>query len=204
MTMAMQGNPDDSQNQTQDGLDNQQYMDPMQQELVQQQQMQLMMLDETMNGPQAVRYDEVYYPRTDKRSIQGNQYTYKGNQYFSNTQNNQAVQDTVNMAISNQEIGKSPIEYTNQLSRAKIFDMKGVRVQDQVRSYANLYQDSIPLSNQHEIQRYGKRAPGLEGARRVNKAVFMNQIEQKRNQQALYNMQQQQVEPVQEEQNYEE
>ena len=31
--------------------------------------MQLMMLDETMNGPQAVRYDEVYYPRTDKRSI---------------------------------------------------------------------------------------------------------------------------------------
>lgn len=69
MTMAMQGNPDDSQNQTQDGLDNQQYMDPMQQELVQQQQMQLMMLDETMNGPQAVRYDEVYYPRTDKRSI---------------------------------------------------------------------------------------------------------------------------------------
>ena len=31
--------------------------------------MQLMMLDDTMNGPQAVRYDEVYYPRTDKRSI---------------------------------------------------------------------------------------------------------------------------------------
>ena len=31
--------------------------------------MQLMMLDETMNGPQAVRYDEVYYPRTDKRAI---------------------------------------------------------------------------------------------------------------------------------------
>ena len=41
----------------------------MQQEMIQQQQMQLMMLDETMNGPQAVRYDEVYYPRTDKRSI---------------------------------------------------------------------------------------------------------------------------------------
>lgn len=45
-------------------------MDPgYQQELMQQQTMQLHMLDETMNGPQAVRYDEVYYPRTDKRSI---------------------------------------------------------------------------------------------------------------------------------------
>jgi len=66
-----------------------------------------------MTGPQAVRYDEVYYPRTDKRSIKGNQYTYKGNEYFSNTQNYSAVNDTVNNAIGNQEIGKSPIEYTN-------------------------------------------------------------------------------------------
>ena len=55
------------------------------------------------------------------------------------TQSNSAVQDTVNNAIGNQEIGKSPIEYTNQLSRAKIFDMKGVRVPDQVRTYQNLY-----------------------------------------------------------------
>lgn len=44
-------------------------MDPNNQELAQQQQFQMMMLDETMNGPQAIRYDEVYYPRTDKRSI---------------------------------------------------------------------------------------------------------------------------------------
>ena len=92
----------------------------MQQEMIQQQQMQLMMLDETMNGPQAVRYDEVYYPRTDKRSIskslehilfartwllklnvtplfflfcaiEGNQYTYKGNEYNSKTQSASAV-----------------------------------------------------------------------------------------------------------------
>lgn len=48
---------------------------------------------------------------------------------------------TVNNAIDNQEIGKSPIEYTNQLSRAKIFDMKNIRVPDQVRSYNNLYQE---------------------------------------------------------------
>ena len=86
------------------------------------------MLDETMNGPQAVRYDEVYYPRTDERSIskydhlfvnetvlfvEGNQYTYQGNDYNSVTQNKKAVADVVSMAIGNQEIGKSPIEYTN-------------------------------------------------------------------------------------------
>lgn len=123
-------------------------MDPgYQQELMQQQTMQLHMLDETMNGPQAVRYDEVYYPRTDKRSIKGNQYTYQGNNFNSLTQNQKAVADVVSMAIGNQEIGKSPIEYTNQLSRAKVFDMKNIRVPEQVRSYNNLYQDSIPLSN---------------------------------------------------------
>ena len=28
-----------------------------------------MLLEEQMSGPQAVRYDDVYYPRTDKRAI---------------------------------------------------------------------------------------------------------------------------------------
>ena len=63
--LGISGNYDDSQMQQQEyGLD-----PGYQQELIQQQTMQLHMLDETMNGPQAVRYDEVYYPRTDKRSI---------------------------------------------------------------------------------------------------------------------------------------
>ena len=57
------------------------------------------------------------------------------------TQNKGAVADMVSMAIENQEIGKSPIEYTNQLSRAKVFDMKNIRVPEQVRSYNNLYQE---------------------------------------------------------------
>ena len=30
------------------------------------------------------------------------------------------------------------------------------------------------MSSQHELQRYGKRAPGLDSSKRVNKAVFMN------------------------------
>jgi hypothetical protein len=55
------------------------------------------------------------------------------------TQNQTAVQDTVANAIANQEIGKSPIEYTNQLSRAKVYDMKNIRVPEQVRSYNSLY-----------------------------------------------------------------
>ena len=45
--------------------------------------------------------------------IEGNQYTYQGNDYNSVTQNKKAVADVVSMAIGNQEIGKSPIEYTN-------------------------------------------------------------------------------------------
>ena len=125
-----------------------------QNEMYEQQQMQLAMLEEQMSGPQAVRYDDVYYPRTDKRAIsksnilfssakisfwlsesvtvsaliEGNQYTYKGNKYYATAANKEAVQDNINMTILNQEIGKSPIEYTNQLSRAKIYDMKGIRV----------------------------------------------------------------------------
>ena len=73
--------------------------------------------------------------------LEGNQYTYEGNEYFSKNTREEAVKDAVNNAIGNQEIGKSPIEYTNQLSRAKIFDMKSIRVPDQVRSYNNLYQE---------------------------------------------------------------
>ena len=62
--LGVSGQYDDSQGQDGYGVD-----PGYQQELMNQQNMQLHMLDETMNGPQAVRYDEVYYPRTDKRSI---------------------------------------------------------------------------------------------------------------------------------------
>ena len=41
----------------------------MENELAQEHQMRLMVLDEELTGPQAVRYDQIYYPRTDKRSI---------------------------------------------------------------------------------------------------------------------------------------
>lgn len=70
---------------------------------------------------------------------------------------------------------------------------------------------SIPMSSQHELQRYGKRAAGLEN-KRVNKAVFINQIVQRQQEQAhMAQMQRHQqqhhqemnVEPVQEEQNQE-
>lgn len=70
---------------------------------------------------------------------EGNQYTYQGNKYCNETRNEKAVEGIVSSAIGNQEIGKSPIEYTNQLSRAKVFDMKNIRVPEQVRTYTNLY-----------------------------------------------------------------
>ena len=69
-----------------------------------------------------------------------------------------------------------------------------------------VFYSSIPLSSQHEIQRYGKRAAGLDSSKRVNKAVFMNQIVQKQQEAAHYGAQMQErqhVEPVQEEQNQE-
>jgi len=48
------------------------------------------MITEQM-GARAVRYDDVYYPRTDKRAIQGNQYTYEGNTYQQMTSKAEAV-----------------------------------------------------------------------------------------------------------------
>merc|ERR1712228_115628 len=107
-----------------------QYQLDQEAEMYEQQQMQLAMLEDQMSGPQAVRYDDVYYPRTDKRAIKGNQYTYQGNKHFKASTKQDAVGECINATILNQEVGKSPIEYTNQLSRAKIFDMKGIRVQD--------------------------------------------------------------------------
>ena len=81
----------------------------------------------------------------------GNQYTYEGNQYLkeiqepkeneTQTHKRYAAEECLGGMIVNQEQGKCPIEYTNQLSRAKIFDMKGIRVPDQVRSYSNLYHE---------------------------------------------------------------
>ena len=60
------------------------------------------------------------------------------------------------------------------------------------------------------MQRYGKRAPGLDSTKRVNKATFMHQIMEKQQaaqQQQMYQQQQQQqqiVDPVREEPNQEE
>lgn len=50
-----------------------------------------------------------------------------------------AVQEAVSQTILNQEQGKCPIETTNILSRAKIYDMKKLKVPETVRNYANLY-----------------------------------------------------------------
>lgn len=46
-------------------------------------------------------------------SPEGNQYTYQGNEHYSKHKSDDAVATTVNNAIENQEMGKSPIEYTN-------------------------------------------------------------------------------------------
>ena len=74
MNMGAGTNYDDQSNQFGDqyppGSEGQDpYGAEVQNDQYEQQQMQLMMLEEQMSGPQAVRYDDVYYPRTDKRAI---------------------------------------------------------------------------------------------------------------------------------------
>lgn len=71
----------------------------------------------------------------------GTQYTYEGNEYQHATSKPHAVEECINQTIINQEQGKCPIEYTNQMSRAKIYDMKQLKVPNQVRTYNALYQE---------------------------------------------------------------
>ena len=73
--------------------------------------------------------------------IAGKQYTYEGNNYQTDTSKPLAVQECISQTIVNQEQGKCPIEYTNQISRAKIYDMKQLKVPDNVRTYNALYQE---------------------------------------------------------------
>jgi len=62
------------------------------------------------------------------------------------------------------------------LSRGKIYDMKNLKVPDQVRAFNNLYQDSLCQSNYHEEQRYGRRSEGMNNATRINRALFINRV----------------------------
>jgi len=92
--------------------------------------------------PGVVRYDEVYYPRTDKRMIKGNQYTYEGNKFKKTTQVGNALEESINVIINNQEIGPNA-ENFYPLTRAKLFEMKNLRLQSKIKSYNNLYNDGI-------------------------------------------------------------
>jgi hypothetical protein len=59
------------------------------------------------------RYDDVYYPRTDKRmisklisidcSIEGNAYAYEGNNFAKKTFQANAVEESIEQIIVNQE-----------------------------------------------------------------------------------------------------
>eukprot|EP00350_Pseudokeronopsis_sp_OXSARD2_P013532 CAMPEP_0170549886 /NCGR_PEP_ID=MMETSP0211-20121228/7996_1 /TAXON_ID=311385 /ORGANISM="Pseudokeronopsis sp., Strain OXSARD2" /LENGTH=134 /DNA_ID=CAMNT_0010856137 /DNA_START=164 /DNA_END=568 /DNA_ORIENTATION=- len=104
--------------------------------------------------PGIVRYDEVYYPRTDKRMIKGNQYAFEGNKFKKKTPVSNALEDSINVIISNQEIGPNSEHYF-PLTRAKLFEMKNLRLQNKIKSYNNLYNDGIMQSKFHERQKFG-------------------------------------------------
>ena len=73
--------------------------------------------------------------------VAGQQYTYEGNEKQRLTSKDETVIENLAQMISNQEQNRCPIEYTNQVSRAKIYDMKALKVPNNVRSYNGLYQE---------------------------------------------------------------
>jgi len=82
---------------------------------------------EHLQNPISTRYDDIYHPRTDKRVIKGNQYTYSGNEYKQNIAQGNSVEECITKIIQNESEGRCPIEFTNILSRAKVIEMKGIR-----------------------------------------------------------------------------
>lgn len=85
--------------------------------------------------------------------VGGNQYEYEGNQFQKATFQADSVDESIEQIIVNQEIGKSPLEYFNPLSRAKskrddanhnahlVSDMKNIKAPQKVKGYTSLYQE---------------------------------------------------------------
>ena len=132
----------------------------------------MMLIAEQIENPVSTRYDDIYHPRTDKRVIKGNQYTYKGNNYNKAITQGNAVQESIQKIIENQEQARAPIEFTNILSSAKVIEMKGIRPNEKCRGFAGLYQDSQCLSVYHERQKFGLRAGEEEQSKTVKKATY--------------------------------
>ena len=55
-----------------------------------------------------------------------------------------------------------PIEFTNILSRAKVVEMKGIKPNEECRSFTGLYQDSQCMSTHHERAKFGLRSGEAE------------------------------------------
>ena len=114
-------------------------------------------LADHLQYPVSTRYDDIYHPRTDKRVIRGNQYTFQGNAYNKAINQGNSVEEGVTSIIRNQQDERRPIEFTNILSRAKIVEMKGVKPNEKTRTFTGLYQDSQCMSTYHEKQKFGAR-----------------------------------------------
>ena len=58
--------------------------------------------------------------------IEGNQYTFEGNNFMRATFQANAVEESLEQGIVNQEMGRSHLEFYNQLSRAKGIQVNGL------------------------------------------------------------------------------
>lgn len=113
-------------------------------------QIRMNVLAENLQNTTSTRYDDIYHPRTDKRVITGNQYTYQGNEANKELKQGNAVEENLKKIIKNQEEQRAPIEFQGILSRAKVVEMKEIKPNPKCRSFTGLYMDSQCLSSHHE------------------------------------------------------
>ena len=81
-------------------------------------------------------------------NLGGNQYEYEGNDFQKLTYQANAVEESIEATIVNQEIGRSPLEFFNPLTRAKsitllnislVTEMKNLKPGPKVKGYSALY-----------------------------------------------------------------
>merc|ERR1719329_1096974 len=102
-------------------------------------QIRMNVLAENLQNTTSTRYDDIYHPRTDKRVITGNQYTYQGNEANKELKQGNAVEENLKKIIKNQEEQRAPIEFQGILSRAKVVEMKEIKPNPKCRSFTGLY-----------------------------------------------------------------
>ena len=93
------------------------------------------------------------------------------------TNQGNSIEESISVIIQNQEYGPNS-EYAHTLSRAKLFDMKGLKPPPKVKAYQNLYTDSAVTSKFHERQKFGDFAGNKKEYRTKSALDYYDQVMQ--------------------------